>query len=153
MSTLTFLRFSVPFCALFLFASCDQESKNQTKETKPEVFTPTTPENDTKADTAGIANKKTQENKSPVTALQKLPSRVELKNITPNQEAKRALTNDARKAAEMSLPEFGDFMKSRIPYYQGKGELKFENDIVKIHITNTEMRLQTPKGMLTFPMQ
>lgn len=151
MKQLLFLRFLLPFCGIAFLFSCTKENKQETSATKPEVFTPATEEKDTvqkeSADSAEIVTE------TPKTGPKKMPTIAELKTITPNQEAKRALTTDAMKAAEMSLTEFGDFMKSRIPYYRDKGELKFENDIVKIHITKTEMQLQTPKGSLTFPMK
>lgn len=151
MKPILFLRFLLPFCGMIFLFSCSKENRQETSAKKPEVFTPAAEEIDTlQKDTA---NSSEIVKETPKPGPKKMPTIAELKTITPNQEAKRALTTDAMKAAEMSLTEFGDFMKSRIPYYRDKGELKFENDIVKIHITNTVMQLQTPKGSLTFPMK
>ena len=151
MKPILFLRILLPFCGIAFLLSCAKENKQETSAAKPEVFTPAAEETDTlqneTSDSAGIITG------APIAGPKKMPTIAELKTITPNQEAKRALTNDAMKAAEMSLVEFGEHMKGRIPYYRDKGELKFENDIVKIHITNREMQLQTPKGSLTFPMK
>ena len=44
-------------------------------------------------------------------------------------------------------------MQSRVPYYRGKGNLKTENDRLRIEITEKEMIIETPKGRKTFSMQ
>ena len=82
-----------------------------------------------------------------------MPTIEELKRITPSQEAKRELNNDAMKAAQMKPEKFVEYMQSRISYYRGKGALKTENDMVRIQITAKEMQIETVKGKQTFPMQ
>jgi hypothetical protein len=137
--------------------ACEKKETTREATKTPQVFTPATEGNAVRSDSAltpeGNLPGTTAEKANPKAGPAKLPTPAELKTITPSQEAKRALTNDAMKASEMSFQEFGDHMKSRIPYYRGKGDLKFENDIVRIRITKAEMQIETQRGSHTFPMQ
>lgn len=142
------------FSAVFLLflCSCNHQKARQPEETTPQVFTPENSQ--IPVDSINETEPTTEPEKH-----EQLPMNIEkpdlkkLGQLTPNQEAKRALTNDAFKATKMDLTEFGTYMQSRIPYYRNKGDLKFENDIVRIHINGKEMVIQTIKGRLTYPMQ
>ena len=89
----------------------------------------------------------------PAASSRKLPTKAELKTVSPAQEAKRSLSNDAMKAFSMKPEAFADYMKTRIPYYRGKGNLEIANDVVRITINAKEMQIETAKGRQVFPMQ
>lgn len=134
-------------------AACEKKTENREADKRPQVFTPETEEKATPADSTAPPDSVTSQPAKPATGPVKRPTPAELKTITPNQEAKRSLTNDAMKADEMSFQEFGEYMKGRIPYYRGKGDLKFENDIVRIQISQAEMLIESARGRVTFPMK
>ena len=143
-------------------SSCETR-KPETQQPEPQVFSPETEETPAMpADTSGVLNageptpeEPNQEETAPAPepAPRKLPTREELKKITPSQEAKRALSTDAMKAYRMKPEAFGAYMQTRIPYYRGKGDLKAQNDVVKIEIGAAEMRIETAKGSQAFPMK
>ena len=155
MKQAVFLRFFIAFCFSFLVFSCERRKPGE-HVPDPQTFEPSgeqqdntrtvepdTDQNIAVPETPGIPSEKPKP----------MPTAEELKQITPSQEAKRELGNDAMKAAQMKPDEFVNYMKTRIPYYRGKGALKTENDMVRIQITENEMQIETVKGKQTFPMQ
>lgn len=136
-----------------LFA-CDGRQPEKANS-EPQVFSPETegmPQ--TKTDSlSSSAPAKPEISSEPMPEPRKMPTVEELKKVTPSQEAKRALSTDAMKAYRMKPEEFSNYMKTRVAYYRGKGELKAENDVVKIEITASEMLIETPKGRQVFPMK
>ena len=144
------------FCNILLltFGACTPDkATRQENETELQVFTPAANEAPENEDlNSKYHDPETAAKPPPASKEIAKPDLKNLHKISPNQEAKRALTNDAFKATKMELSEFGAFMQSRIPYYRNKGDLKFENDIVRIQITSEEMVIQTMKGRLTYPM-
>jgi hypothetical protein len=149
MKPLPFLRSALPFLMAGLLWACESKDHKEVPETKPRVFEPAAKEEST--DTMGSNN--AADSKPLPPGPPKMPSETELKQITPSQEAKRALSNDAMKAYSMKPEEFSEYMKTKIPYYRGKGNLKAENDVVRIYISATQMQIESPKGSQTFPMQ
>src|SRR6478735_8904543 len=135
--------------------SCENRHAEKPEKPTPQVFTPEveTPVSAGENDTTSTPETETLPEEPVPVKRKPMPSVAELKKITPSQEAKRALSNDAMQIFRMKPDAFKDFMKSRIPYYQGKGELKAENDRVRIEVNAREMRVQTPKETYSFPMQ
>ncbi|MFC5271415.1 hypothetical protein [Adhaeribacter terreus] len=150
-------RISIAFCAAMLFLVFSCESKKPGKITAPQEFNPV----EEVPDKTAVKVDSVQEEAEPEmpeisetkAARKPMPTAAELKAVSPDLEAKRALNNDAMKAAQMKPDAFIAYMKTRIPYYKGKGNLKAENDMVRIRISKTEMKIETVKGSQTFPMQ
>ncbi len=147
----------VIFSAFFLL-SCETRQPETVTQPTPQVFTPGAEEDSVAAgsDTVSatpLPASPEEKTAAPEPAPKRLPTVAELKKVTPGQEAKRALSNDAMQIYRMKPDAFQDYMESRIPYYRGKGDLKAENDLVRLEITEKEMRIQTPRGLKTFPMQ
>ena len=152
-----FTRISVAFCAALLLLVFSCESKKAAEVTVPHNFDPVEEVPDKTAVPVDSAEEQV-EMERPADSVGKperppMPTTEELKTVTPDQEAKRALNNDAMKAAQLKPEEFMAYMKTRIPYYRGKGNLKAENDLVRIRISKSEMQIETMKGTQTFPMQ
>ena len=143
-------------CITLLF-SCENRRVEETKSPVPQVFTPQAPEDSLEPDS--LVQQDGTDAELPDTTTEAkakrrpMPTVAELKKITPNQEAKRALSNDAMQIYRMQPEAFFKFMQDRIPYYRGKGNLKTENDRLRIEITEQEMIIETPKGRKTFSMQ
>ncbi|MBK0404844.1 hypothetical protein I5M27_17770 [Adhaeribacter sp. BT258] len=143
----------------FLIFSFSCENSRPENATQPHEFEPvTSPDTaisaQTPVDSHVVADTGNQpEIPETKTERQPMPTAEELKEVTPDQAAKRALHNDAMKAARMKPDAFVTYMKTRIPYYRGKGNLKAENDLVRIRINKTEMKIETMQGAQTFPMQ
>lgn len=142
------------FVAVSGLYSCEARKAENAEKPVPQVFTPseetpvTTPENNT------VTRPETDSQPAEPAPVKRapMPTVAELKKVTPSQEAKRALNNDAMQAFRMKPEAFKTFMQSRIPYYRGKGYLKAENDLVRIEINIEEMRIQTAQETFTFPM-
>ena len=147
---------TVVLCCLLV--SCESRQPEKVTEPTPQVFTPeTTPDSvveqlDTVA-ADGVKTEPEPAQEAPVRKAAPLPSVAELKRITPGQEAKRELSNDAMQVYRMKPEAFFKYLQSRIPYYRGKGPLKAENDLVRLEITKTEMIVETPKGRQTFSLK
>jgi hypothetical protein len=149
-----FTRILIAFFSLVLVSSC--ESRKPENVTQPKEFEPDTEVSaETSPDKTAVAVDSALDQESAISAPERkpMPTAEELKEITPDQKAGRALNNDAMKAAGMKPEEFIAYMKTRIPYYRGKGNLKAENDLVRVRIDKTEMKIETVKGSQTFPMQ
>lgn len=145
------------FC---LLVACESRQPEKVTEPTPQVFTPETAPDPVSgqpdADTVAARAVNPVPEPAPELPANKpvpLPSVAELKKITPGQEAKRALSNDAMQVFRLQPDAFFKFLESRIPYYRGKGPLKAENDLVRLEITETEMIVETPKGRRIFPLQ
>ena len=151
MSTICKYCFLLPVL-LFFFAACERKNSNETKA-KPQVFEPDRREE--VSDTLSPEEYAPLDNPKPMPSVerQKMPTKAELKHVTPSQEAKRELSADAMKAYSMKPDEFASYMKTRIPYYKSKGDLKAENDVVRIQITGKEMKIESAGITQTFPMQ
>lgn len=149
----------VALSTLVFSISCESRKAEEAKSPVPQVFTPATPEDSQDMITDSLVQQDGTQAELPDTTAEAkakreaMPTEAELKKITPSQEAKRALSNDAMQIYRMKPDAFFKFMQSRIPYYQGKGNLKAENDMLRIEITGKEMIIETPKGRKTFPMQ
>ena len=149
----------VALCALVCIMSCESRKNDEAKSPVPQVFTPVTPEDSQEIITDSLVQQDDTQAALPDTTAEAkakrepMPTVAELKKITPSQEAKRALSNDAMQIYRMQSEVFFKFMQGRIPYYRGKGNLKTENDMLRIEITAKEMIIETPKGRKTFPMQ
>ncbi|KAA9331127.1 hypothetical protein [Adhaeribacter soli] len=156
MKKASFLLNSLFFLSLALGLFSCETRKPENQQPEPQVFSPeaeATPSVTTDTSATLNSEKPIQEETAPEPTPRKLPSREELKKITPSQEAKRALSADAMKAYRMKPEAFGAYMQTRIPYYRGKGDLKAQNDVVKIEINAEEMRIETAKGSQIFPMK
>ena len=157
MNRSVFSRISVAFLLLVGLYACNTP-ENQTI-TKPQEFEPAEEtRQETKQTPIATENEAKSQETAPVAPAAKtgrlpLPSQAELKTVTSGQQAKRELSNDAMKAFSMKPEAFTEYMQSRIPFYKGKGSLKAENDMVRIQITENEMKVETVKGATTFPMQ
>ena len=142
----------------FLFA-CESRKTEDAKTPVPQVFTPQESADSSEIITDSLVQQDgTQTDIADTTTEAKvkrepMPTVAELKKVTPSQEAKRALSNDAMQIYRMKPEAFFKFMQSRIPYYRGKGHLKTENDMLRIEITEQEMIIETPKGRETFSMK
>ena len=141
----------------FLLIACEPKKAETVSAVKPRDFDPVAEE--TTSTPVTVQEEKILENNQPEPAPVAVPERkpmptvAELQKITPEQEATRALNNDAMKAATMSFEKFGKYMQSRIPYYKNKGNLKAKNDFTFIQISSTEMQIETAKGRLVYPMK
>ena len=146
---------SGPVC----FMSCESRKSDEAKTPVPQVFTPANPEDSQEIITDSLVQQDGTQAVLPDTTAEAnakrepMPTVAELKKVTPSQEAKRALSNDAMQIYRMQPEAFFKFMQGRIPYYKGKGNLKTENDMLRIEITAQEMIIETPKGRKVFPMK
>ena len=143
----------IAFFPVILFSACEKKKPETITTSQPEEFNPVEEEPDRTATAEIDTQENIPEAETIVPERKLMPTVEELKTVTPSQEAKRELSNDAMKAAQMKPEKFAEYMQSRIPYYRGKGNLKAENDMVRIQITKKEMTIETIKGRQTFPMQ
>src|SRR5688572_32302838 len=145
--------------ALVCITSCESRNPQDAQQPIPQVFTPASPEDSEEIITDSLVQQDGTQAALPDTTAEAevkrepMPTVAELKKITPSQEAKRALSQDAMQIYKMQPDAFFKFIQGSIPYYRGKGNLKTENDMLRIEITAKEMIIETPKGRKIFPMQ